>query len=113
MGEIQIENNAETGFPRNVLSSVVRRISSLTRRNKVSKFKIGITSDPSARAKSYGDSFDRMVLVYETSSYQNVTLLEKLLIQHNAELSENIVNGGGGRKGTAPYFLYVVLQTLE
>lgn len=113
MNEFLIEDSSETGFPRNVLPSVVRRISSLTRRNKVSKFKIGFTSDPSKRATAYVDSFDRMVLVYQTSSHQNVALLERLMIEHNSELSENLVSGGGGRKGQPPFYLYVVLRGIE
>lgn len=111
MSQIQIEEKFETGFPGNIFSTIIRRISSLTRRDKVSNFKIGITSTPYERARYHSRNFDRMVLLYRTSSYQNVTLLERLLISHNWEFSENIINGGGGRKGQPPFYLYVVLRS--
>jgi hypothetical protein len=51
-----------------------------------------------------------MHVVYRTDSYDNVCLLERELIDHNSELTDNMIGGGGGRKGYPPYFMYVVVK---
>ena len=50
-----------------------------------------------------------MIVVYETTSIDYVSHLEKKLINHNWDFADNEIGGGGGSIGDPPYFLYVVL----
>jgi hypothetical protein len=52
-----------------------------------------------------------MIVLYESSSIDCVSQLERELIDHNEELAENVIGGGGGHIGkTWPYYLYLVLK---
>ncbi len=51
-----------------------------------------------------------MAVVYQSSSIENVSQLEWLMIEHNRELADNIIAGGGGSYGNPPYYLYVVVR---
>ncbi|MDT5159385.1 MAG: hypothetical protein QOH51_3742 [Acidobacteriota bacterium] len=51
-----------------------------------------------------------MAVVDRSSSVANVAELERLLIEHNWELADNIIAGGGGNYSDPPYYLYVVMR---
>ena len=111
MDDDRVEFNYVTGWPSDVVSSVLRSISAYTRRDRVRGFKIGITSNPRRRFKeAYAHAYHKMAVVYESSSVANVAELERLLIEHNRELSDNIISGGGGDYGDPPYYLYVAVR---
>ena len=102
--------DALTGSLATVGSAVLRKLSAYTRGDRVAGFKIGITNDPIRRFReAYAHQYDEMIVVYRTSSIDNVSLLETILIEHNWELTDNEVAGGGGNIGHPPYYLYVAL----
>lgn len=80
-------------------------------------FKIGITNDPRTRARQYEyaqyeydePEYDTMLVIYETSSINNVRELEYDLIEDFRGFCDNSIGGGGGRVGVGPYYLYIVL----
>lgn len=103
--------NYQTGRPGEIVSSVLRSISAYTRVDRVSYFKIGITCNPENRFRqAYADTYDKMLVVYKSASVKNVRELEYLLIEHNRELCDNIIAGGGGNYGEPPYYMYVVVR---
>lgn len=103
--------NYQTGYPNSVLTSVLKSISAYTRVDRASYFKIGITCNPENRFRqAYADDYDKMIVVYQSSSVKNVRDLERLLIEHNRELCDNIISGGGGNYGNPPYYMYVVVR---
>ena len=103
--------NYFTGWPSEVVSDVLRSISAYTRRDRVRGFKIGITSDPERRfQEEYAHAYRNMAVVYQSSSVANVADMERLLIDHNWELADNIISGGGGNYGDPPYYLYVAMR---
>lgn len=112
MSESIVEYNFCTGRPTQVVTPVLRRISAYTRIDRVSYFKIGITNNPVQRFKRAYSDYDKLIAVYRTSSINNVRDMEKLLINHNAELADNIRGGGAGNFGDPPYYLYVVVEYL-
>lgn len=107
----QVIYNYQTGNPSVVVSSVLRSISAYTRVDRVSYFKIGISCNPENRFRQeYADSYDKMLVVYQSSSIKNVRELEYLLVEHNRDLCDNIISGGGGNYGEPPYYMYVVVR---
>ncbi len=74
--------------------------------------KVGITSNPRARASSYrsSGSYDKMVILYETTSEKEIRELEKYLVEKNWEIVNNEIGGGGGPLGKAPHFLYIICK---
>jgi hypothetical protein len=77
----------------------------------VSRFKIGITNDPWRRFnQAYARYYDEMIVLYKTASINNVSRVEAFLVNHNWEVTDNAIAGGGGHIGESPYFLYVVLR---
>jgi len=103
--------NFVTGWPNEVASTVLRKISAYTRSNKVRYFKIGITVDPERRFdEEHKYNYDEMAVVYRSDSYDNVCDLERELIEHNSGLADNMIGGGGGRKGEPPHYMYVVIK---
>ena len=107
---MEVIENIRTGWPRDVLPSLRRGISQY-RRNSL-WFKIGITNDPYRRASGYraqyGDLYDEMIVLYETSSDNFVRQMESVLIEDYWEDCDNSVGGGGGGRGAPPYYLYIV-----
>lgn len=78
--------NYQTGRPNDVLSSVLRSISAYTRVDRATAFKIGITCNPENRFRqAYADSYDKMLVVYQSSSVNNVRDLERLLLSSITE----------------------------
>jgi hypothetical protein len=107
----RVEYNYVTGRPSEVVSGVLRSISAYTRRDRVRGFKIGITNDPERRFREgYAHAYHKMAVVYQSASIDNISELERLLIEHNYELCDNIISGGGGNYGDPPYYLYVVVR---
>jgi protein involved in ribonucleotide reduction len=103
--------NYQTGRPSEIVSNVLRSISAYTRVDRVSYFKIGITCNPENRFRqAYAGTYDKMLVIYQSSSVKNVRNLEYLLIEHNRELCDNIIAGGGGNYGEPPYYMYVVIR---
>lgn len=77
------------------------------------KFKIGITNSPSRRwNQAYSGEYCEMRVIYRTSSWRNVTRVERGLIDHNwnCESCTNQRGGGAGFSGEGPYYLYVVIS---
>ena len=105
---MDVRFDIETGWPSQV--NLHGRVSALTRIDRVSGFKIGITSNPDVRASQYGDLYDEMVVLYESSSEDNVREMERHLVDYYRDDSDAERGGGGGRLGQPPYFLYVVLD---
>ena len=100
-----------TGRPNEIVSGVLRSISQITRIDRISYFKIGITNNPENRFRqAYAADYDKMLVVYQSASIKNVRELEYLLIEHNRELCDNIIAGGGGNYGEPPYYIYVVVR---
>jgi hypothetical protein len=111
MSDERVVYNFVTGRPQEVVSDVLRSISAYTRSDRVRGFKIGITSDPERRFReAYDHAYHKMAVVYRSSSVANVAELERLLIEHNWELADNIIAGGGGNYSDPPYYLYVVMR---
>jgi hypothetical protein len=103
--------NFSTGWPVEIVTDVLRSISAYTRRDRVRGFKIGITNNPERRFReAYARAYHKMAVVYRSDSIDNVADLEHLLIQHNWELVDNNISGGGGNYGDAPYYLYVAMR---
>lgn len=79
--------------------------------DRVSRYKIGITNNPERRFKrKYIKSYDKMIVVCRSSSIHSVSELERKLIEHNRELTDNIISGGGGDYSDPPYYMYVVIK---
>ena len=111
MAEDSVFYNDVTGRPQDVVSTVLRKISAYTRENKVSRFKVGITNNPERRFnKGHKYNYDEMLVIYCSKSYNSVCDLERELIDHNQGLADNMIGGGGGRKGEPPYFMYVAIK---
>jgi exopolysaccharide biosynthesis predicted pyruvyltransferase EpsI len=111
MSEDRVIYNFVTGRPDEVVSDVLRSISAYTRVDRVKGFKIGITNNPERRFRDeYAHAYHKMAVVYQSSSISNVSLLERELIEHNQELADNIISGGGGNYGEPPYYMYVVMR---
>jgi hypothetical protein len=103
--------NYFTGSPQDIVSDVLRSISAYTREDRARWFKIGITNNPNQRFKNgYAKLYDKMIVLYRSSSLNNVSDLECKLIEHNRDLADNIIGGGGGNYGNPPYYMYVVVK---
>ncbi len=62
-----VKFDVETARPSEVATTLRRRISALTRQDRVRAFKIGITNDPHVRWKTHKRGYDRMIVVYKSS----------------------------------------------
>ena len=99
-----------TGRPSIVASTMRRRVSAYTREDVVRSFKIGITNNPRARWSKYLANYDEMIVLYQSSSLESVSEVERDLIAHNKEIRKNRIAGGGGNYGDPPYYLYIALR---
>lgn len=103
-----------TGRPSAVASILRRRVSAYTREGVVSRFKIGITNNPRARfSHGYSADYDEMIVLYKSPSLDSVSDVEHDIIEHNEEITENRIAGGGGNYGEPPYYLYIVLRNKQ
>ena len=91
------------------VAKVSGRISRLTVNRK---FKIGISSNPTKRAKGYwydaGNKYEEMIVLSQTESSGTVRKLESRLVSEHRSESDNKQGGGGGHLGKPPYYLYIV-----
>ncbi len=110
MKENRVFDSSVTGRPGDILSTMLRKNSALTRENRVRWFKIGITNSPMKRFNGHKRHYDVMILIYRSLSINYVRDLEWELIEHNREFADNFIGGGGGRGGGPPYFMYVVVK---
>lgn len=106
----------QTGHLSNVIKSLRRVLGAYGRWN--GHVKIGITNNPEQRltAHKYNDGWEKMVVIYETSSWDSAKKAEKNLIDFAYEQSIadfeiwNEIGGGGGDQGEPPYFVYLLLE---
>lgn len=111
---MQPEWRQRTGWPSSLIE-IRHRIGAFTRGKTEGKtiFKIGITCRPERRGYEYDRNepfYDRMIVLYETSSIKNARDMEKALIKHYRDQCDNLRNGGGGRIGTPPHYMYIVVN---
>jgi len=103
-----------TGTPSQVLTALKQSLSQLA--NSHSYFKVGITADPDRRwdeHKRHDPTWDRMHVVYKTSSYSFVTQVETALIDHSRHRDESwnwVAGGGGAQADSSVYYVYFLLQ---
>ena len=110
MQDERVFDNSVSGKPEHVVSTILRKISAHTRETLVSGFRIGITNHPRRRFDRHKRDYDEMIVIYRSTSLKFVRDLECELIEHNRELADNFVGGGGGRAGAPPHFMYVVIK---
>ena len=94
----------DSGWP-SQLRTMRSRVSALVR--DASGFRIGMTNWPPTRGSQHGGSYHEMIVLYETSSRNNMEL-ERQLIDHYRETCENRGPGAEGRPGEGWYYVYVV-----
>ena len=106
---MEIKEWIYTGWPSQVEGTLRRSIAAHVRDGV--RFRIGISNDPYRRARQHpynaGD-YGEMVILYYTSSDRLVRNLETELIRYFGERCDNERGGGGGARGEAPYYLYIV-----
>ena len=102
------DSNISTGWPNQVITTLLRRISAYTRGGI--SFKIGITSGYYTRAGWYrrNTRYSEMILLYQTSSDDHARDLERDMIDYYWEYCDNSISGGGGSMSGPPYYLYIV-----
>lgn len=108
---MDLEHDYWKGSFTDVKDCLIRSISQYTRYYSV--VKIGITCNPKTRMNQHQRSnpkWRKMVVKYETTSVKFINEMEKILINYHREFVINQVNGGGGRNGNPPYYLYVLLE---
>jgi hypothetical protein len=123
-GKMNIRDEAETGWPSR--GNLVQRVAAYTRNGRVQQYgpidqviaavrrrdlyrwRIGITNAPDARAAKYGSRYDEMILIYRTTSIQNVRQWEDRLLEVFKDKSDNLYIGGGRSAGEGPYYVYLV-----
>ena len=107
---MEIRWEQEHGWP-SQLRTIKYRVSALVRKSE--GFKIEMTNRPPTRAGAYGEDYDEMIVLYETSTRKNAEELERELICHylNREDCENQVCGGAGPPGRGRYYVYVVRRS--
>ena len=99
-----------TGSLKDVFPLTVRRVSALVRNSD--GFKIGISNDPIRRwNEAHRKTYDDMIVLYGSNSIDKVSTLEVALIERYAMRCDNLIAGGGGNIGPAPYFLYLVRKS--
>lgn len=107
-----------TGHTRDVMTGLRQALAAYAQRNDF--LKIGRTNDPARRWKEHlaerrreDDKWDRMVVIYATSSLHSAALVEKELIRHaraakyRAELWNEASGSDNGRPGTNYLYLLV------
>lgn len=97
----------DTGHLKSAMTKLRRRLSAHRSRN--AGFKIGITGDPSSRARSYQGQYGKMIVLYETASQNKVKKMEAMLVDEYREYCDNSIGGGGGPVAGPPYYLYIVI----
>ena len=103
---IQLEWDPWTGPPSKIEGSLHRRISGYTRNGQ--SFKTGITGNPWGRKPGYDGIYDRMIVLYKTTSEKYARDFERRSIDWYGDASDAERRGGGGPLGGPPFYLYVV-----
>lgn len=113
---------AMTGHPSQVLEPLRRAIAAYTRRdNGIVGMYIGIASGRDAESAmrrrydtyKFAEGINEMVAIYESSSQENVRIVESELEDFFKDTPGvlNRTGGGGGRDGEGPkFFLYVAMR---
>jgi predicted GIY-YIG superfamily endonuclease len=121
---MSVEYNYSRGHLNAVERELRQAVGQYGRRNAY--YKIGITGNPEERWRGHqreraqeNDTWDKMVVIYQTSSWEHACECERRLIEycdakqhvHRAEtFSER--HGGGGRPPTThegPFYVYILL----
>ncbi len=117
ISEAQIIYEPYTGRPSQVLPKIKRRITRLIRDKNYGEIYIGRTSYPEERLSQHEKekgTFDRMLVVYKTSSSEYAHKVESELIRHYRKSDRvnvlNEVEGSSGSEGESPYYVYVLLR---
>ena len=78
--------------------------------HKYKKVKIGFTNNPQQKCVELNKTrkWKRMIVKYYTTSEKNVSEVVNIISAHHWDLVENEISGGG-IKGCAPYYLYVLV----
>ena len=106
-----------TGSTANCLPRIKNRISNLS--NHWKYFYIGLTNRPKARFQEHRNSdgilWDRMVVLYKTSSLRKEGDFEEELILYykngpRASKLKNIKNGRQGALSAPPYYIYTIFK---
>lgn len=106
-----------TGATEPALRRIKNRVSNLARHCRW--FYIGLTNRPWDRLcehnRTDGIEWDRMVVLYQTSSLAKEGAFEQNLIQYYRESQyarrlKNVQGGAQGRLGVSPHFIYVLLK---
>jgi hypothetical protein len=121
---VRITDTYFTGHKVQIYSTLIRSISAICRLDRsVGLFYVGVASGPDywtaltrrVDTKKLENGVTDMYLLYQSSSERNTRDLEAWLITHYQEFQEddriwNAVGGGGGRRGSGPYyFLYLAV----
>jgi len=74
--------------------------------------KVGITADPKRRFTEHRNrsGYERMVVVYRTSSIRNANKLEKWFIENRNYDIENEWEGQSNMTDEGPYFVYFIMR---
>lgn len=108
--EQQLKYDYKIGWPKNIITRL--NISAGLYRRNYKYVKIGITSDPERRfcehKKSWRFKWNKMVVVYRTTSIKNANEVEKWFIENRRDL----VNEWGGYSNMCDsqyYYAYFLL----
>lgn len=107
-----VEYNEITGHPSSVFESLNRSIGQYKRNH--TSIKVGITGrNPQYRFNEHLKVFDwdRMVVVYETTSHKYANTLENWLVEYHSEDIVNQRTGGGSQLSLeGNHYLYILLK---
>lgn len=108
----EVEYNYVTGYPKQVFETLNRQIGDYSFFNE--EIKIGITGrNPQVRFNEHLGikDWDRMVVIYKTTSINFANTLEKWLIdQHFDELINQKSGGGSDLSKDGDNYVYVLLK---
>lgn len=102
------------GWPTETRHLIHRSVGALARHNN--HLKIGLTNNPERRFTEHrkNKNWDAMHVIYCSYRFQSVQAIERYLIQYirnqctSTYWHHNIVDGGEGRVGSGPYYVYVL-----
>jgi hypothetical protein len=120
-----IDYNTRSGWPGDVLEDIldsieynhnpgfVRDMLNWFQRNYTISWKVGQTVDPEHRADQYGDEYQYMDVVYETSSSRHADIMEQGITDEYIEndSNDNQRRGGAGRRpddDDRTHYVYIV-----
>ena len=107
---MELKYNYWTGSVNNVLEHLNRSIGQYKQYKKI---KIGKTNNPKRRVSEHSRNninWDKMVVLYKTTSVNFVKKLETILVDNNWDYIENEISGGGGPDGEGDQYIYILLK---